>query len=168
MNINEIMSIDVKTCMPSSNLQDVAALMWSNDCGAIPVVNELNIPLGIVTDRDIAMAAMLNQKPLWALTAGEVIQNQNLCSCQQNNSLQECLNMMKEESVRRVIVTNADDTLAGIVSIGDVVAFTGNSISRGKKQTAHIKHEPVLSMLKHVSAHHMQPEHPLAQLEKNS
>ena len=66
MNINEIMSIDVKTCMPSSNLQEVAGLMWSNDCGAIPVVNELNIPLGIVTDRDIAMAAMLNQKPLYA------------------------------------------------------------------------------------------------------
>ncbi|AGH46843.1 hypothetical protein [Paraglaciecola psychrophila] len=37
-----------------------------------------------------------------------------------------------------------------------------------KKQGAQIKHEPVLSMLKHVSAQHMQPEHPLAQLEKNS
>ena len=168
MNINEIMSIDVKTCMPSSNLQEVAALMWGNDCGAIPIVNELNIPLGIVTDRDIAMAAMLNQKPLWDLTAAEVIQDQNLCSCQQNNSLQECLNMMKEEGVRRVLVTNADDTLAGIVSIGDVLAFTGNSTSRGKKQTAQIKHEPVLSMLKHVSAHHMQPKQPVAQMEKDS
>jgi CBS domain-containing protein len=168
MNINEIMSIDVKTCMPSSNLQEVAGLMWNNDCGAIPVVNEQNIPLGIVTDRDITMAAMLNQKPLWALTASEVIKDQNLCSCQQNNSLQECLNMMKEEGVRRVIVTNADDTLAGIVSIGDVLAFTGNSISRGKKQAAQIKHEPVLSMLKHVSAHRMQPEQPIAQMKKNS
>ena len=168
MNINEIMSIDVKTCMPNSNLQEVAGLMWSNDCGAIPVVNEQNIPLGIVTDRDIAMAAMLNQQPLWALTAAEVIQEQNLCSCQQNNSLQECLNMMKEEGVRRVLVTNADDTLAGIVSIGDVVAFTGNSTGRSKKQAAQIKHEPVLSMLKRVSAHHMQPEQPLAQMEKNT
>jgi len=165
MNVNEIMSIDVKTCMPSSNLQEVAGLMWSNDCGAIPVVNEQNIPLGIVTDRDVAMAAMLNHKPLWALTAAEVIHEQNLCSCQQNNSMQECLTMMKEEGVRRVLVTNADDTLAGIVSIGDVVAFTGNSTSRSKKQPAQqIKHEPVLSMLKHVSAHHMQPERPLAQM----
>tara|TARA_R110000868_G_scaffold324184_2_gene585075 strand:+ start:1156 stop:1656 length:501 start_codon:yes stop_codon:yes gene_type:complete len=165
MNVNEIMSIDVKTCMPSSNLQEVAGLMWSNDCGAIPVINEQNIPLGIVTDRDVAMAAMLNHKPLWALTAAEVIQEQNLCSCQQNNSMQECLTMMKEEGVRRVLVTNVDDTLAGIVSIGDVVAFTGNSTSRSKKKPAQkIKHEPVLSMLKHVSAHHMQPERPLAQM----
>jgi len=164
MNINEIMSIDVKTCMPNSNLQEVAGLMWSNDCGAIPVVNEQNIPLGIVTDRDIAMAAMLNYKPLWALTAAEVIQKQSLCSCQQNNSLQECLTMMKEEGVRRVLVTNADDTLAGIVSIGDVVAFTGGSTSRNKKQPAQIKHEPVLSMLKHVSAHHIQPKQAIAQM----
>ena len=162
MNINEIMSIDVKTCLPTSNLEEVAGLMWSNDCGAIPVVNEQNIPLGIVTDRDVAMAAMLNHKPLWALTAAEVIKEQNLCSCQQNNSLQECLTMMKEEGVRRVLVTNADDTLAGIVSIGDVVAFTGSSTSRGKKQPAQIKHEPVLSMLKHVSGHHKQPQQPLA------
>lgn len=168
MNINEIMSIDVKTCMPSSNLQEVAGLMWNNDCGAIPVVNEHNIPLGIITDRDIAMAAMLNQQPLWALSAAEVIKDQNLCSCQQNNSLQECLNMMKDEGVRRVLVTNADDTLAGIVSIGDVLAFTGNSVAKGKKQTAQIKHEPVLSMLKHVSAHHMQSQQPLTQIEKDS
>jgi CBS domain-containing protein len=165
MNINEIMSIDVKTCVPTSTLEEVAGLMWSNDCGAIPVVNELNIPLGIVTDRDVAMAAMLNHKPLWGLTAAEVIKEQNLCSCQQNNSLQECLNMMKEEGVRRVLVTNADDTLAGIVSIGDVVAFTGNSTGRGKNKVAQIKHEPVLNMLKHVSAHHIQPEQPLAQME---
>jgi CBS domain-containing protein len=165
MNINEVMSMDVKTCMPKSNLEDVAAIMWSNDCGAIPVVNELNIPIGIVTDRDIAMAAMLNHKPLWSITAAEVIKEQNLCSCQQNNSLQECLTMMKEEGVRRVLVTNADDTLAGIVSIGDVVAFAGNSTGRGKKQVPQIKHEPVLSMLKQVSAHHVQQEQPLAWIE---
>ncbi len=168
MYINEIMSIDVKTCMPDSNLQEVAGLMWNNDCGAIPVVNEQNIPLGVVTDRDVAMAAMLNQKPLWELTAAEVIKEQNLCSCQQNSSLQECLTMMKEEGVRRVLVTNTDDTLAGIVSIGDVVAFTGNSTSKSKKQPAQIKHEPVLSMLKRVSAHHMQSEQPLAMMEKES
>lgn len=165
MNINEIMSIDVKTCTPDSNLEELASLMWNNDCGAIPVVDPQNKPMGIVTDRDIAMAAMLNHKPLWSLTAAEVIQNQSLCSCLQNSSLQDCLTMMKEEGVRRLLVVNADDTLAGIVSIGDILAFTGNSGSRGKKQSAPIKHEAVLGMLKRVSAHHSQPNRPLAQAE---
>jgi CBS domain-containing protein len=81
-----------------------------------------------------------------------------------HNSLQDSLNMMKEEGVRRVLVTDADDTLACIVSIGDVVAFTDNSTSRRKKQPTQIKPEPVLSMLKHVSVHHMQPERPLTKM----
>lgn len=167
MNINEIMSIDVKTCMPSSNLEEVAGLMWSNDCGAIPVIDENHKPLGIVTDRDISMAAMLNHKPLWSLTAEELIQDQNLCCCQQNDSLQDCLTKMKEEGVRRILVTNADSTLAGIVSIGDILAFTGNSAAKGKKQAAPINVEPVLGMLKQVSSHHISPERPLAQTQSS-
>jgi len=87
MNINEIMSTRVKTCKPDSNLEMIAGLMWTNDCGAIPVVNEQNIPVGMVTDRDIAMAAMLNHKPLWSLSAQELIRDKHLCSCQQNDPI---------------------------------------------------------------------------------
>lgn len=167
MNVNEVMSIDVKTCNRDSNLEYVAGLMWKYDCGAIPVIDDQNKPLGMVTDRDIAMAAMLNHKPLWSLTPENFIQKQRLSSCQQNDSLQDCLDKMQQYGVRRILVTNADGTLAGIVSMGDIVAFTGNSHNVGAKASSLVDMEPVLGMLKHVSAHHMQPKRPLAEYKKN-
>jgi CBS domain-containing protein len=163
MNINEIMSIDVKTCKPNSNLEYVAGLMWKYDCGAIPVIDDNNKPMGVITDRDIAMAAMLNHKPLWSLTPNDLIHEQTLCCCEQNDSLQDCLNKMQEDGVRRILVTNADGTLAGIVSIGDIVAFTSNSRIKGTKAAHRVNMQPVLGLLKRVSAHHVQPERPLAE-----
>jgi CBS domain-containing protein len=167
MNINEIMSIDVKTCKPTSDLESVAGLMWRYDCGAIPVIDDENKPMGVITDRDIAMAAMLNHKPLWSLTSEDLLNGQKLCSCQQNDAVQDCLDKMKEHGVRRILVTNADGTLAGIVSIGDIVAFTGNSRAKGSKTSPHVSMAPVLGMLKRVSAHHMQPERPLADIQSS-
>lgn len=157
--------MDVKTCKQDSNLDDVAGLMWRYDCGAIPVIDEQNKPIGIITDRDIAMAAMLNHKPLWSLNANDLIRNQKLDSCQQNDSVQACLDKMQEDKVRRILVTNADGTLAGIVSLGDVVSFTGNSAAKGAKGAkpkARVDVEPVLNVLKQVSAHRKQEERPLA------
>lgn len=163
MNINEIMSIDVKTCKPNSNLEEVAGLMWKYDCGAIPVIDDQHKPIGIITDRDIAMAAMLNHQPLWSLTSNDLIKEQDLCCCQQNDSLQECLDKMQEYGVRRTLVTNADGTLAGIVSLGDIVAFTGNSRTKSVQGKPLLKVERVISMLKQVSAHHMQAENPMTE-----
>ena len=79
MYVNEAMTIDVKKCKPYSSLNDVARMMWECDCGAIPVVSDDNKPLGIITDRDIAMSAMLNHQALWEIQASTVIQGQSLC-----------------------------------------------------------------------------------------
>ena len=161
MNINEIMTIEVKTCKVNTSLESVAALMWKNDCGAIPVVDNNNKPLGVITDRDITMAAMLNRKPLWSLFPADLISNQELCCCEQNDSIQDCLAKMQAYAVRRIVVTNADGTLAGIASIGDIVAFTSNSHTNFVKALDQLKMEPVLGLLKRVSAHHMVPERPM-------
>jgi len=72
---------------------------------------------------------------------------------------------MEQHGVRRILVVNADNTLAGIVSLGDILAFTGNSASRGKKQAAKLNVEPVLDMLKNISIHHSAPRGPLTNIQ---
>src|SRR5690606_4218677 len=94
MNVRDAMVSDVKSCPREANLEEVARMMWDNDVGAIPIVSEDNRPLGIVTDRDIAMCAMHNHRPLWEIQASEVIQSQRLCCCDENDSIQSCLEKM--------------------------------------------------------------------------
>ena len=152
MYVNEAMTTDLKTCRPYSSLDDNARLMWDGDCGAIPVVTDDNKPMGVITDRDIAMAAMLNHQPLWEINASTVIQGQNLCCCNQLDTIESCLRKMEQSEVRRMLVTDESGCLAGILSMGDALAFTrGESVVRkGEK----VDVDNVLGMLKKVSAHH--------------
>ena len=39
MNVDQIMTMEVKTCRPSDTLFQVAQMMWDHDFGAMPVVN---------------------------------------------------------------------------------------------------------------------------------
>lgn len=160
MNVNEIMTADVKTCSAESNLEAVAQLMWEYDCGAIPVVNQKGKPVGIVTDRDIAMSAMLNHKPLWEISADQIIQGQRLSTCEQTESVESCLTRMEQNGIRRLPVVDAKGRLSGIVSLGDTAAFVSKgATSRNKKPTMGVPIDGLVSMLQHVSAHHESPQH---------
>jgi CBS domain-containing protein len=153
MYVNEAMTSDVKTCRPYSSLDEVARLMWDGDCGAIPIVSDDNKPMGVITDRDIAMAAMLNHQPLWEINASTVIQGQNLCCCDQQESIESCLRKMEQKEVRRVLVTDAANSLVGILSMGDALAFTKSAHMNAAKGDK-VDVDNVLGMLKKVSAHH--------------
>lgn len=157
MKVRDAMVGDVKSCRSQNNLEEIARLMWDNDVGAIPVVTEDNRPLGIITDRDIAMCALHNHKPLWEMQASEVIQNQRLCCCDQDEAMDSCLEKMEQNEIRRMLVTNGDGQLCGIISMGDIVAFT-SAQARAQGKGDHITSENAMEMLKHVSAHHATPQ----------
>jgi CBS domain-containing protein len=162
MKVNEAMTAPVRCCSPESSLDDVARMMWAEDCGAIPVVDANNCPVGVVTDRDIAMAAMLNHEPLWNISAAKVTSGQRVVSCGQQESIESCVAKMKEASVRRILVTDDAGSLCGIVSMGDAVAFA--QAAPDPLDGCAIDSDQVLGMLRKVSAHHPSGDHPLVQV----
>lgn len=162
MNINEVMTTPVRTCSSSTSLDEIARMMWEADCGAIPVVTEGNLPVGIVTDRDIAMAAMLNHQPLWSIPASTIIQGQQLHCCSQQEPVESGLTRMEQNGVRRILVTDDNGTLSGILSMGDAVAFAASGKAGNKKGS--ISSEQVLGMLRKVSGHHESGHHSLIQI----
>lgn len=164
MYVNEAMTTAVLTCHPDSTLDQVARQMWEGDCGAIPVVNDDRIPIGIVTDRDIAMAAMLNRQPLWELSASTVIQGQHPCCCRQQDSLENCLDNMERNGVRRIMITDDAGTLTGILSLGDAVAFTRTRQDGTRKSKPRVDASHILDMLRKVSSHHPADDHPLMRI----
>lgn len=152
MYVNEAMSTSVKCCKPDSNLHEIAQRMWEEDCGSIPIVDDANKPLGVVTDRDIAMCAMLNGKPLWEISAATVIEGQQPQCCSQTETLERCLDKMKDAQVRRILVTDDAGSLCGIVSMGDAVSFTWADGSARK--SSQVKPDHTVGMLRQVSQHH--------------
>ncbi|MGV3593394.1 MAG: CBS domain-containing protein [Gammaproteobacteria bacterium] len=148
MYVNEIMTRPVITCHGNATLDEVSRQMWENDCGAVPVVNEAGVPVGIVTDRDIAMSAMLNHRPLWEIHAATVVQTQRLVCCGQFDTVEDCLARMEQVGVRRLPVVDAEGKLVGIVSTADAVALTQNG---GRRKEGRVSVDNLLGMLRKVA-----------------
>jgi CBS domain-containing protein len=161
MFVQDAMSANVRCCNSDSDLEYAARQMWESDCGAIPVVDDNEKPIGIITDRDITMASMLKHKALWELKASSVIADQNLVVCHVNDELEDCLKTMQENSIRRLPVINDMGFLTGILSMGDLIALTAEKTTKAK-QSSSLWFGDVIGMLKGVSAHHREPDMPIA------
>lgn len=153
MNIKEIMVSEVASCSPQTNLHNIALMMWKHDCGAIPLVNEQNEPVGIVTDRDIAISAAMQNRPLWEIQGEEVAHGREVYCCHPEDSITEALALLERHEVRRLPVVDASNKLCGIVSMGDIISFTRAGRAR-KGDGEMISAEDSLGFLRHVSAHH--------------
>jgi CBS domain-containing protein len=122
MTVSTVMTPCPACCTPSSSLTEVARLMVDNDCGEIPVVEDMKTRklAGVVTDRDIAtrvVAAGRNSAEACALDC----MSTPAISVSPETSLQECCELMETQQIRRVPVVDEQGGVVGIVSLADVV-----------------------------------------------
>ena len=122
MTVATVMTTAPACCTPNTPLVDVARLMVENDCGEIPVVEDLGSRklAGVITDRDIAtrvVAAGRNSAEARAMDA----MTSPALSVHSDTSLQECCELMETHQIRRVPVVDESGGVVGIVSLADVV-----------------------------------------------
>lgn len=146
MKVQEVMSSGVQSCSPDSNLATAARLMWDNDCGALPVAADGKVT-GMITDRDICIAAAAQNRPLADIAVKEVISG-NVYACRPEDDLRYALETMRKQQVRRLPVVDSAGRLHGILSINDLVL----KAKRGKKKTG-LSYGDVVSTLKAIFAH---------------
>lgn len=126
MNIQEIMSKPAVTCRPSDTLNTAAQLMWEHDCGAIPVVNDDNSVVGMITDRDICMATYTRGSAPQAIQISEAMANQ-VFSCHPDESLEAAERLMSDKQVRRIPVVDGDNHAVGLLSLNDIARYAASS-----------------------------------------
>jgi CBS domain-containing protein len=119
MNVEKLMSTDVKTCMADHTLACAARIMWEGDCGCVPVVDAGGRVVGMITDRDICMATYLNGRSPHELLIGDFM-SQSVLSCHPRDRVTDATAAMRRAQVRRLPVTDSDDVLVGILSLTDV------------------------------------------------
>ena len=116
--IGNVMTANPASCSPETPIRQVAQLMIDNDCGQIPVVDAGGKPLGVVTDRDIALRVVARGGD-GTSTAIDAMTTP-IKTVRIDSDLQECLRLMEEAQVRRVPVVDAAGKLAGIVAVADI------------------------------------------------
>ena len=149
MKVQDIMTSDVQCCGPDTNLAAAAKMMWDSDCGALPVLNVQGQVMGMITDRDICMAAATKNKPASEITVWETVSGKAY-TCRMDDDVHAALDIMKRERVRRLPVVDEEGVLQGIVAMNDFVLLSGEA--KGGKAPA-ISYEDVVRTIKSISAH---------------
>ena len=126
MKTEELMTRNVAVCRPEDSLEHAAHLMWDCDVGCVVVTDGHQRPLGMITDRDLAMAAY-TQGALLRDMRVENIMAKKIWSCSVNNSLKEIEDKMRTAQVRRLPVVGFDGELVGIVTLGDIARSAHSS-----------------------------------------
>ncbi|QPQ54956.1 CBS domain-containing protein [Allosphingosinicella flava] len=116
MKVRNIMTPSVETISPTHTIADAAKMMGEMDVGALPVVDD-GMLVGMITDRDIAIrgvgGGLHHGAPVLRVMSEDVE------TCREDDDLDDVLDRMGQEQVRRMPVTAKDGGLIGIVSISD-------------------------------------------------
>jgi CBS domain-containing protein len=95
--------------------------MWDHDCGCLPVSSGDGVErvVGVITDRDICMSALFQNKPLRELRVADAMAK-HVQVCRPRDSLADAEMAMREARIRRLPVVDTDDVLVGIISLADL------------------------------------------------
>jgi CBS domain-containing protein len=130
MTVGQICNRVVVFAFRNTPLPDAAKLMRENHIGSVVIVDESargRIPVGMLTDRDIAIAVVAQALDPRTLTAGEVMSGELVTANEQDDML-DTLQRMRRRGVRRVPVLTASGTLAGIVTLDDLLELVAEEL----------------------------------------
>jgi CBS domain-containing protein len=122
MKVQDIMTKNPATVTPDTPLRDAARLMKDEDVGVIPVVESTGSKrlVGLVTDRDIAVRVVAEGRDASQSRVQDAM-SANLKTCKASDDVNDVMDVMAREQVRRIPIVDERGALVGIVSQADIV-----------------------------------------------
>ena len=119
MNVNDVMTRAPACATADMPLQEAARMMVDNNCGCIPVIDEMGAPIGVITDRDIVCRSVaLSKNPLEMLVRDAM--TPEVVTVKSDASLEHCCDLMEKNQIRRAVVIGDDERVVGIVAQADL------------------------------------------------
>lgn len=126
MKCIDVMTKNPKACAPTDNVQQAAQLMKSEDVGPIPIVDDNSKLEGIITDRDIVVKVVAEGQDPRTTKLAEVMTT-DLITCAVDGDIEETLELMEDNQIRRIPVVDASGRLVGIISQADIATRLDDS-----------------------------------------
>jgi CBS domain-containing protein len=98
--------------------------MWEHDIGCVPMIDDAGHVTGMLTDRDIAMAAYINGLRLSDINA-ETAQSKSTICCAPDDDVETVMRQMAANQIHRVPVVDREGMLTGILSLNDCAVAYG-------------------------------------------
>lgn len=108
------MIYDPVTIRKGRTVKDALAMMHDYHIGGIPVVDEENHLVGIVTNRDLRFERRLDK------TIDEVMTSENLVTTHQQTDLAAAAQILQEHKIEKLPVVDAENHLVGLITYKDI------------------------------------------------
>jgi len=123
MKCRDIMTKYLKMIHPDSTVKDAVQIMKDLNCGVVPVVGTNNEIMGIVTDRDITIYTVLNNKDPEKTKVSEFM-SKPVITCKADDDIDLAIEKMKNNKIRRIPIVDDNNRVIGIISLGDVAVIS--------------------------------------------
>jgi CBS domain-containing protein len=133
MKIRDIMTRDPSCVTPDATVIEAARVMKREDVGIVPVVDgqrEKRL-MGVITDRDIAIRCVAEGKD-GSCRVRDAMSADDLATCKLDDEVDNVMNAMRTEKVRRIPIVDERGSLVGIVSQADVLRKTRDTHAAGE------------------------------------
>ena len=118
MKVKECMCNDVSCVKPEAKISEVAKLMLDKHVGCIPVCDNNNKVVGLVTDRDLILRSLARNKNTNTTPISEV-RTTKVYKISSEADISEASKMMSECQIRRIPVVD-NNSIVGIITLGDL------------------------------------------------
>lgn len=132
MSVGRICSRIVATAAPGESVAEGAGRMAEFGVGSLVVVGETGTPVGILTDRDVALRIVGAGKDPTDTRLADLMSNP-VRTAHESTPLDEALESMERLGIRRLVVTGDDGGVVGIFTLDDaleVIAGQFQSLAR--------------------------------------
>lgn len=127
MSIYTVCQTSVVNVTPDTTIRFVAELMRSKNLGCVVIAEEQR-PVGIVTDRDLALrrecvsSEEKDQAPISSIMTREV------CTIRKDTGIFDAIQEMKSLNVRRLPVVDAGGRLVGLITLDDIIRLLAREL----------------------------------------
>jgi len=150
MKVKDAMTGTPYYCQLDTNLGSATELMWTGNCGFLPVMGPEGKIVGVVTDRDICIALGTRNRLPGDITVREVMSDR-LFACSADDDVHIALQLM-QEGVRRLPVLEKNGVLVGVISMDDLL-LRGEAPSIGKRPE--LSTEEVIGTYRAIDQHRL-------------
>jgi len=127
MPIERLIKRPVQSLPPEASCADAARLMRDANVGSVVVTRD-GRPLGIVTDRDLAVRVIADGVDAGRLPIGEIMSGEPIFLSSERD-IAQVVAIMRDLGVRRIPIVDAEGMLSGVVSLDDLVLLLADQLT---------------------------------------
>lgn len=112
---------------------DAVRVMLKNKVGSVVIVDSSGRPEGIITERDVLRMVAKSKKRSGELSAGEIMSTP-VITAKTYDSIDTVAEMMAKNKIKRIVLTEDDGKMAGVVSVTDIAKNLSRIVANDYKR----------------------------------